>query len=93
MEGVVACNRMLREWELQMPRTQAHGAGMGDPSGRGIALSYVKNMRRRGVDPVNRLLPKHESAAITGTQARPPSNQRIPLTCHNTDLAGPAHLI
>ena len=42
---------------------------MGDPSGRGIAISYVKNMRRRGLDPVNRLLPKQDAAAITGTQA------------------------
>ena len=44
-------------------------AGLGDPSGTGLAISYLKNMKRMGKDPVNRLLGKPEAAAITGTGA------------------------
>jgi hypothetical protein len=44
-------------------------AGLGDPSGTGIACSFLKNMKRMGKDPVNRLLGKPEAAAITGTGA------------------------
>jgi Protein of unknown function (DUF3591) len=44
-------------------------AGLGDPSGCGMAMSYLKNMKRMGRDPVNRLLGKADAAAITGTGA------------------------
>ena len=43
-------------------------AGMGDPSGQGLAMSYLKNMKRLGKDPVNRILGKQDgAAAIMGT--------------------------
>lgn len=41
--------------------------GLGDPSGRGLAMSYVKDMKRLGKDPVNRMLSKQEAPSITGT--------------------------
>jgi acetate kinase len=42
--------------------------GLGDPSGKGLAMSYLKNMKRLGKDPVNRMLGKQEGAAsIMGT--------------------------
>jgi hypothetical protein len=44
-------------------------SGIGDPSGKGLAMSYLKNMKRLGKDPVNRLLSKQEAAQITGTTA------------------------
>ena len=41
---------------------------MGDPSGQGLAMSYLKNMKRLGKDPVNRILGKQDgAAAIMGT--------------------------
>jgi hypothetical protein len=40
---------------------------LGDPSGRGLALSYLKNMKRLGKDPVNRMLGKQDAASIMGT--------------------------
>lgn len=43
------------------------GAGLGDPSGCGLAMSFVKDMKRLGKDPVNRMLSKQEAPSITGT--------------------------
>ena len=43
---------------------------MGDPSGRGLAMSFLKNMKRLGKDPVNRILGKQDGAAsIMGTNS------------------------
>lgn len=61
--------------------TSVH-AGMGDPSGKGIAMSYLKNMKRLGKDPVNRILGKQDGAAsimaLSRTSASSPTSVYVP---------------
>ena len=45
-------------------------AGLGDPSGCGLAMSYLRSPKRIGRDPIRRILTKQQATAnITGTTA------------------------